>query len=462
MKKIIFAFLALSLIVFAGCKPDDPNKPDGPTGELRFLNENPLKMTKSTSKVLSLEGARFSEVDLTCSDENIVIVSPQGVATAGRTEGTVTVTATLKSNSSVTASITIEVVDYYKNVQFVQAVSMSTSNPWQTERYVIYRVRRYRGEEIPDGDDAKLTANETYKDQDTSTVLGHYWPEKGEWLYLMDYTRDDGTPAKLGLFADSVATGRMWILPANAYFVDNSFTCTDVAAVAEFTETYVFDSKYHYTLGAREIVDDVLAYDVYRKPGTDPKPWPCTYQGAHFNAENYCAYWQERLIEKNPDVSEEDYPFYQMYDGQMHLYVMDENGDLGAYYFGYPVTREDGESGIEFAKDESADAIGYAVPAYSFDVMLFSDYTMAGLVTEPVTGDDGETYLTWADPIQIAPMVPYTYNKGTYPASAPRRQSVDRLTEQKPELRRAAEVRMNVNATVGSTLMMFMEQNSKH
>lgn len=97
MKKIIFAFLALSLIVFAGCKPDDPNKPDGPTGELRFLNENPLKMTKSTSKVLSLEGARFSEVDLTCSDENIVIVSPQGVATAGRTEGTVTVTATLKS-----------------------------------------------------------------------------------------------------------------------------------------------------------------------------------------------------------------------------------------------------------------------------------------------------------------------------------------------------------------------------
>ena len=70
------------------------------------------KLMVGDSKMLALTGAEPDEVNWTSSDENIATVSEKGIVTGVKT-GSVTITASLKSNASVTASVNLLIRSNY-------------------------------------------------------------------------------------------------------------------------------------------------------------------------------------------------------------------------------------------------------------------------------------------------------------------------------------------------------------
>lgn len=459
MKKLFFAlFIALAVI---GCKKDDDSKGDDPIGDVFFFNngkDGNITISVGQSEVISMTGVSLTQLNFTSSNSEVAAI--EGNAIVAKAEGTADITAALKSDPSKTAVLHVTVVDYFKNIKFNSVYWMQATEEWHDKCHAIYRLRRNRGQELPDGGDAQLTRVDDYAftgECDTAaaiqTVVDAF--QVGNWYYL--YTTTDGT--EIGVFQDSIRAARSWLLSSDAFFNgDGEFTVAGQGALMEFTDFYMYDIKYSYCLGDRMLCDDVTEMGKqYVKTGAEYMPYPGYIQVGHFNEGNYLEFFD--IILRGGEADEADYPFFDTYDSHMMMYwtyVDPETGESGmnGWYLGWPEL-EEAYDDINFDLESDENTGWFKMSYYHFVATVMPAFADYGLATEYIEDTDEPGYY-FKDPLEMAPMQTVTYEGGVYPVQKPAKNGVRPQNSEKPIRTSILNKQMAVTNTIGATLRMVL------
>jgi len=460
MKKgLIFCLFAIALILTA-C---DKDKKGGESFDGFTINQGAaMTMSEGASERLSLNVTSSSTVTPTftyeSSDPSKVDVDEDGVVYAySATESPVTITVTgtaAVSNEKVThtATIKVTVTEFAAGLEFHDLYWMQAAEDWQDVKHVIIRIRYHRGYDDQKMHDYDLDTLADMQIGDPANPKAVLPQDYEHWVFLKDTINSKGEKVKKGVFMDSVRTVRSWLLSTHCYFGE-SFECADQGAVLEYTDCYMFDKTYSYCLGDREFVDDVTALDTIRPAGVLPMPYPGVVQIGHFDADQYLAFFDAALINKE-QVEYSDYAVWEKYDGMMKPVAAaydEETGEAGvSMYFmmGYPT-----EGAFYMSSDDNTG--WFAATWYDFKAMTygnaFSSYCLK--LTTSVDEETGEENTVFVYPLEMADSKVINYTGGSLEES-PRRTMARRERVEMPVSTKALNVKNNVINTIGATFRM--------
>lgn len=406
-----------------------------------FREGSDLRMISGDLRSLSVSFSPYGQTDYVMFEVSdptvarIVETSNTKCTILAIKEGTCDVTARCVNNNC-SATITINVLSILSlQYEFGDLYLMQPTDEMPDEEYWIYKLRPYRGEDIPDGGDASLT-----KVIDDSKSF----PDPGTWLYR--YTADNGV--EFGIFADSVRSQRAWLLSTDAIFdYDGQFRTYGFAPVMEFKLNYVFDNRYAYCLGDYQIVSDATATDTIRKPGVAAKPMPSTIQASRFNQAGYLSYYTDLFNGSN--VNWIDYGIFGNGDARLKAAYPDYSGTVVSDFFGCV------NSGyIEFGFGDGNTSAWLKAENYDISATVYENPMAHCLATEtttdPSTGQISEQFVV---PYQMAESKNINYTKGQNQKSATRRE----LAIPKWRLQK----QMEVNNTIFAVLRMYMYSPKK-
>lgn len=455
MKKIlVFCFVAMALVL-TGCKKDKDNKAgfDGFT-----INQGTsLQMAVNSTVRLSMavQGNATPDFTYQSANDSLVYVDETGVLYAiAETESPVEITVTgtaVVNNEKVThqAKINVTVVDFASSLVFNEFIYQRIE-----EKYAIYRIRSLS----TNGDDVARKDNRLEGDRnDVRATL----PEYNQWVHLYDTVMKDPSTGESkkyekGLFLDSVQVLTAICMSTDLYFDnDGNFQCPEQGGIFWITDAFMYDSKYWYCLGDREIVDDVTANDTILADGKDPMPYPGYVQAGHFNEENYIAYYTPLLLQdaEEPDTT---LKFWDKYDSYMIPVVtfVDKQGEshIGMLdLLGYPVISKNPEvfSGFVIDQDESGENM--FLSAYDFWAVTYGDIYNYCFKYDPET-----EYLV--DPLELVEPKDVHYVKAAPAQAAARKNGIEK-SNFRPVPKAAVTMKMKVNNTMGA--IFFMTHRSK-
>ena len=104
-----FVSMVFAALVAVGCNSGPSNPPDSAPAEFTILQSPGVEMVVGEEIQLDLEGVTVNDVIWTTSNPNVATVTQAGLVTAAAA-GSSTVTATLKSDTRTSASITITIL----------------------------------------------------------------------------------------------------------------------------------------------------------------------------------------------------------------------------------------------------------------------------------------------------------------------------------------------------------------
>jgi len=384
------------LAAFTACKKT--NDPDQKS--IKFVNgENgALTLTEGNSQVIVLEGATLADVTITSSDSTVVAIADSMMIAIK--PGNATVTATLKSDAKVTATLQVTVVSFLDGIKFVDMVYLNPIKDWQGQEKMIITMRKMSAEL---GDNDRILNFDHYGDVAdimswTDEVLYNNW-------YILEI-RDGDT---IGIVMDSISIQRALLLTEDAYYdTKGNFIVNDKGAVMEFTDVYIHNAKGNYITGMRRIVDDVTnAEDQYPKTGWEKQPLPGYIQKSHFNSTNYLAYFTEALSGGSADP--DAYPFYNKYDSYFLVWFEAPDASTGET-FKYSQNLGHLVSG-EFNVVDGAQKIDYV----NMKAEIMVEYDNFGLKTEY---DEEQGGMVLVQPFEMAGTEERDFVSGQKPAEA--------------------------------------------
>lgn len=436
MKKYALALLCVSLILM-GCPRPEP-EPDGGEVTVKFINAQGQEIQTMDVSVgtpitfsLKLENARMSEIEFSTSDVNVVMLTDNNGNAMAQAEGTATVTATYKKDPTISARITVTVRSFAGMINFGN--SFYYRNGGDTASYTIYRLRSYS-----DRWDAGRTRIDTYLNQDTATVLNHFFPEDGEWFYL--YDKED---AKIGLFLDTIQKYTTLVLNYGTVLGNEGVMGSDEGVTMD-VDYYLQRAGGYILIQDIRLVDDVLALDKYRKEGVEPRSYPGVAQAGHFHTDAYTEYMDLTYLQgEQPDQSDYLPPF-----DDLDCYMLYYREDRVRWYYGYPLASNDNPAiELNIIDDESSSMDGYLMPQkWNIDMMVFSDMTALGCATHAT-----EEGLYVNDPIELL-WEQHNYS-GDITDQYPWRFNAPR--PQQAILKSALDAQINVSTTLNATRRVF-------
>lgn len=451
MKYILLTFCLV--LAFRGCSSS--YEEESTQEPIYFNNGSNGELTIACSEIeeISLGNAEPWYCVFTSSDTSVAYVATLDNSSKyyifGASDGTAVITATLKNDTSVKATLKVTVTQYYKMAKFTEVCWMTPDCELDNMRYVIYRVRRYRGDEQPEGGDARLTRVDAQTTDTTSADSLQALVDNfvaGNWYYL--YADENGN--QFGMFRDSCISKRSWLLDKNCYFNgDNEFTVNDKACVMQFRDFFTFDSMYSYFLGGRTIVDDVCEVAQNRRPmarqyqksGEQLKPFPGYVQCGHFDEQCYTNLYKYFAANGSfPGDDSELWDYFEKHDSWFYYLESYENEYL-RWLMGYPLSSEDDSYSFYLTQDQTNSS--YIPTYYNFKASMFKYYLNDGFDPTASTLEFGKTEVV-------------TYSAGKYPSARPGRSGVRRQNRELPVRNSSLKKQMAVDNTIGAAMRMAL------
>lgn len=312
-------------------------------------------------------GFGYADIEWTCTPESVVSVSVDGVITA-KAKGMATIFAELPNG---------KIANCIVNVTDAEVIA---GNTWDR---VVY---------------------ETLQNP-------FYCPmrnENGDIMTLGEATGNNSI-ANASALVDSAILAAFYILPEGVSY-NNNFV-----AAESFTHGLgmIFYSTFYYcaeadivlSLSNYQVLDINDVPDNIVPSGVSKDYTPYLIHKTIFNEQLYESYYTALI--NGEDINPSDYPFVGTFDAELIYFMTEDDGSVGLYYDG-PVS----EGYIEVSQDNN----GVYTPQYDIKAKAFYNdpniYSYGFLTTVDPDGNI-EFDLDADGNLQLAPMQPITFTKGT-------------------------------------------------